>query len=157
MAYGDGVPGTKTRDVLYEQMAGSPRASIRAGALLRLARVCRRAGRVPAALDAYRAQLATRKANADAIPNAGGAAASKELSRQLEIVDTLIYRTVKPVDRPFYSEGPRVADRITALYRNVDGGNRRPTAPQMSHLAELEVELKNALGEASKLLGRPIM
>jgi signal transduction histidine kinase len=39
---------------LYEQMAGSPRESIRAGALLRLARVYRRAERIPAALDAYR-------------------------------------------------------------------------------------------------------
>jgi hypothetical protein len=61
------------------------------------------------------------------------------------------------MDRPFYSEGPRVTDRITALYRNIDGGNRRPTGPQMAHLGELEVELKSALNEASKLLGRPIM
>ena len=109
------------------------------------------------ALDAYRAELATRKANADAIPYGGGAVVSKELARQLELVDTLVYRTVKPVDRPFYSEGPRVADRITALYRNIDGGNRRPTGPQIAHLAELEVELKKALNEASRLLGRPIM
>jgi two-component system, OmpR family, phosphate regulon sensor histidine kinase PhoR len=40
--------------LLYGQMAGSPRESVRAGALLRLARVCRRAGRIPEALDAYR-------------------------------------------------------------------------------------------------------
>ena len=40
--------------LLYAQMAGSLRESVRAGALLRLARVCRRAGRIPAALDAYR-------------------------------------------------------------------------------------------------------
>ena len=40
--------------LLYEQMAGSPRERTRAGALLRLARVNRRAGRIPAALDAYR-------------------------------------------------------------------------------------------------------
>jgi hypothetical protein len=40
--------------LLYAQMAGSLREGVRAGALLRLARVCRRAGRIPAALDAYR-------------------------------------------------------------------------------------------------------
>jgi two-component system phosphate regulon sensor histidine kinase PhoR len=40
--------------LLYGQMAGSPRESVRAGALLRLARVYRRAGQIPAALDTYR-------------------------------------------------------------------------------------------------------
>ncbi|MBP1774165.1 MAG: yycG 2 [candidate division NC10 bacterium] len=40
--------------LLYEQMAGSPRESVRAGALLRLARVYRRTRQVPAALGTYR-------------------------------------------------------------------------------------------------------
>jgi len=40
--------------LLYAQMAGSLRESVRAGALLRLARVYRRTGQVPAALDTYR-------------------------------------------------------------------------------------------------------
>jgi hypothetical protein len=90
------------------------------------------------ALDAHRAQLAARKGAADAIPDGGGARASRELAQQIERVDTLIYRTVKPTDRPYYSEGPRVADRIGALLRNVDGGSRRPTAAQLEHLRELE-------------------
>jgi two-component system phosphate regulon sensor histidine kinase PhoR len=44
----------KKASLLYAQMAGSRLESVRAGALLRLARVYRRTGQVPAALDAYR-------------------------------------------------------------------------------------------------------
>jgi hypothetical protein len=73
------------------------------------------------------------------------------------VVDTLIYRTVKPTDRPFYSEGPRVADRIGALLRSIDGGSRRPTAPQLEHLRELEGELRQALEEARRLLGGTVI
>ena len=109
------------------------------------------------ALDAYRAQLAARRSAAEAIPDGGGAPVARELARQLEVVDTLIYRTVKPTDRPFYSEGPRVADRIGALLRSIDGGSRRPTAAQLEHLRELEGELRQALEEARRLLGGTVI
>ncbi len=69
--------------LLYEHMAGSPREIIRAGALLRLARVCRRAGRIGAALEAYRRLAAIDGITIDSMP--AGLVAKRERCRLLAV------------------------------------------------------------------------
>ena len=53
----------------YEQLARSQQPSVRAGALLRIARVDRRDGRTGQALDAYRAMLAISGVAIDGVPS----------------------------------------------------------------------------------------
>jgi hypothetical protein len=59
---------------------------------------------------------------------------------------------VKPRERPYYSEGPRIAERLSALLRALDAQNGAPTAAQRSLQGELEVEWKAALDKATRVL-----
>ena len=69
----------------------------------------------------------------------------------------MIDETAKPTDVPFYSEGPRVADRIGGLLRSLGSTFDAPTGPQLKLVQELEVELKQALQKAAQVLGKPTM
>jgi hypothetical protein len=109
------------------------------------------------ALDGFKAQLEARKRAADAQPNGEGREQSRALASVLAEVTKVIDETVKPNDVPFYSEGPRVADRIGALLRNLGTTFDAPTGPQLKLVQELEVELKQALQKAAQVLGKPTM
>jgi DNA-binding Lrp family transcriptional regulator len=69
-------------------------------------------------------------------------------------VDTLITVLAKPSNIPFYSDGPRILDRIGALLRAIDQGNFPPTAPQRELARELAAELRAAIDRVQQLLGR---
>jgi photosystem II stability/assembly factor-like uncharacterized protein len=109
------------------------------------------------ALDGFKAQLEARKRAADGQPNGEGREQSRAIASVLAEVNKVISETVKPTDIPFYSEGPRVADRIGALLRQLGTTFDAPTGPQMKLVQELEVELKQALQKAAQALGKPIM
>lgn len=106
------------------------------------------------ALDGRKAELDARRRAALAAPNNEGAAAARELGREIAQADSLIDLLVKPTSRPFWSEGPRVSDRIGALLRNVDSGNFPPTGPQAALARELAVELREALERVRRYLAR---
>ena len=105
-------------------------------------------------LDGRKAELEARRRSAQAVPDGGGAAVMRALSGELAQVDSLFDILVKPAGVPFWSDGPRVSDRIGALLRNVDSGNFPPTAPQQGLAKELAVELRQALDRVRKYLGR---
>lgn len=106
------------------------------------------------ALDGRKAELEARRKAALAIPNGGGAAAAKALAGELAEVDSLFDILVKPADVPYWSDGPRISDRIGALLRNVDSGNFPPTPAQQKLGKELATELRDALERVRKYLGR---
>lgn len=109
------------------------------------------------ALDGFKAQIEARKRAADALPNGEGREQAKALGAVLADVQQVIDGTVKPTGIPFYSEGPRVADRIGALLRNLGTTFEAPSGEQRKLAGELEVELKDALQKASRALGKPVM
>ena len=109
------------------------------------------------ALDGFKAQLEARKRAADAQPNGEGREQSRALAAILAEVGKVIDETAKPTDVPFYSEGPRVADRIGGLLRSLGSTFDAPTGPQLKLVQELEVELKQALQKAAQVLGKPTM
>ena len=106
------------------------------------------------ALDSRKGELEARKRSADAIQDGSGAAASKKAAEELAEVNELLLVLVKPTTIPFYSDGPRIADRVGALLRTVDGVNAPPTAPQKSLSTALATELKAALDNVTRVLGR---
>ena len=106
------------------------------------------------ALDGRKAELEARRRAAQAIPDRGGAAAVQALTGELAQVDSLFDILVKPATVPYWSDGPRVSDRIGALLRNVDSGNFPPTDAQQKLGKELAVELRQALERVRKYLGR---
>ena len=106
------------------------------------------------ALDGRKAELEARKKAAQAIPAGGGASVMRALTQELAQVDSLFDILVKPATVPFWSEGPRISDRIGALLRNVDSGNFPPTGAQQALAKDLAVELRQALERVQRYLGR---
>ena len=106
------------------------------------------------ALDARKAELETRKRAAEAIPDGGGRAAAEKAAAELKEVNDLLLVLVKPTDIPFYSDGPRISDRVGGLLRSMDGTNAAPTGPQKQLSTELANELRSALDNVTRVLGR---
>ena len=106
------------------------------------------------ALDGRKGELEARKRAADAIADGGGREASRRTAEELAEVNALLLVLVKPTTIPFYSDGPRISDRVGALLRTVDGTNAAPTGPQRTLSTELATELKAALDTVSRVLGR---
>ncbi len=76
------------------------------------------------------------------------------MADELAEVNGLLLVLVKPTTIPYYSDGPRISDRVGALLRTVDGTNAAPTAPQRTLSTELATELKAALDNVTRVLGR---
>jgi photosystem II stability/assembly factor-like uncharacterized protein len=106
------------------------------------------------ALDGRKGELEARKRAADAIPEGGGREASVRIAAEMAEVNQMLLLLVKPTTIPFYSDGPRVADRVGALLRTVDGTNAAPTSPQKALSGELASELRGALDAVTRVLGR---
>jgi photosystem II stability/assembly factor-like uncharacterized protein len=106
------------------------------------------------ALDGRKAELEARRRAAQAIPENGGAAVVRSLTAELAAVDSLFDILVKPSTAPYWSEGPRISDRIGALLRNADSGNFPPTPQQKVLGRELAVELRQALDRVQRTLSR---
>jgi photosystem II stability/assembly factor-like uncharacterized protein len=106
------------------------------------------------ALDGRKAELEARRRAAQAIPDGGGATVVRSLTAEIAQVDSLFDLLVKPAGVPYWSDGPRISDRIGALLRNVDSGNFPPTPAQQKLGKELAVELRDALERVRRYLGR---
>jgi len=67
----------------------------------------------------------------------------------------------KPEGAPFWTEGPRLIERLSALFQSIDSVNKAPTRAQQSYFSELKQEFEAAmiqinayLGERAKLINR---
>jgi len=67
----------------------------------------------------------------------------------------------KPEGAPFWTEGPRLIERLSALFQSIDSVNKAPTRSQQSYFSELKQEFEAAmiqinayLSERAKLINR---
>jgi photosystem II stability/assembly factor-like uncharacterized protein len=104
------------------------------------------------ALDVVKLQLEERRKTTQARGKEAPEELIKALDRELAQVDSISFRIAKPSGRPFWSEGPRIAERLGALFQGIDGGSVPATAPQTALLAELRQEVQQAVGEVSQYL-----
>jgi hypothetical protein len=109
------------------------------------------------ALDTRRGELEARRRGALALPNNEGAPVAASLQGELAQLDSLVTTLTKPANYPYWSEGPRVSERISNLLRNVDSGNFPPTGPQRALSQELAVELRAAMDRVRQFLARQVM
>jgi photosystem II stability/assembly factor-like uncharacterized protein len=71
-------------------------------------------------------------------------------------LDRLLDRLAKPEGKPFWSEGPRLAERLGGLAGGIDGGNKAPTAPERELLGELRTELAKAREDSARFLAEAL-
>jgi photosystem II stability/assembly factor-like uncharacterized protein len=96
-------------------------------------------------LDQLAAQLAERRKTVKAM--------EIELPEEVETrwkdydkaAEALLDDLARPDGKPFWSTGPRLADRVGALFGDIDGGFRAPTAAQKAYLETLAGEVEEAL------------
>jgi hypothetical protein len=101
-------------------------------------------------LDVMRSQLDERRKSAAIVPGDSLKPLIQSLDRQLARVDSVLGTAAKPAGKAYWSEGPRLAERLGALLGGIDGGNRAPTAAQAAHFAELQDELRRILADIAR-------
>jgi hypothetical protein len=104
-------------------------------------------------LDGLKDQIEERKKIAQTFQKETAADLAKELDKHLEGLAKVQARLARPEGKPFWSEAPRLTDRLAALQSGIDGVNRAPTAAQVEHHRELRGEVASAMAEVDRYLG----
>lgn len=108
------------------------------------------------ALDSVRSQLLERKkitaGRETDFPEEVPSTLDTGLRRIQEIQDLLS----KPEGRPFWSEGPRLIDRLGSLFSSIDGVNAPPTPAQHKYFDELTAEFESAVTDVNAFLGAAV-
>jgi hypothetical protein len=106
------------------------------------------------ALDVMRTQLDGRKRTLETEGVEQRAEQIKHVTREIAQLDSMLATVTRPAGRPFWSEPPRVSERLSALQGGIDGGNRAPTKHQITLLGELRTEYEAALRAVAAFLAR---
>ncbi|HZX11731.1 MAG TPA: hypothetical protein VFG01_12365, partial [Acidobacteriota bacterium] len=59
----------------------------------------------------------------------------------------------RPEGVPFWSEGPRLIERLSDLFQSIDSVNKAPTTMQMGYFNELQQKFGEGMGLINKYLG----
>ena len=106
------------------------------------------------AVDGYRAQLVARKTLAQTQAPTDRAATLQQLDRDIAETDTVLAQLTIPPGTRAWTEGPRLTERLGAIFSAIDGPSKPPTKAQLDLSAELRVELQQALLRVQQLLAR---
>ena len=107
-------------------------------------------------LDAVAEQLEARRATVESL--------DQELPEEIEAAwkvhgetsETLMNSLTRADGKPFWSQGPRLADQIGNLFGNVDNQFAAPTKAQLDLLGELKTEYGEKVAELTRFFGETI-
>jgi hypothetical protein len=108
------------------------------------------------AVDAFRAQLVGRRNSVATLRSDARGDQLKVIDREIAGIDSLLSDVAIPPGHTFWSEGPRITERLGQLFTSLDGPNRAPTPHQLKLMGELELEWKEALAKIGARLGKII-
>ncbi len=97
-------------------------------------------------LDQLKAQLEERRETAKSMEIELPEKVEASWKSYDDATEKLITSLSRNQDVPFWSEGPRLSERLGALFGNIDDQFDAPTQAQREYLEELAVELDEALG-----------
>jgi hypothetical protein len=103
-------------------------------------------------LDALKLQVEERKKLALSARKDLPAEWTKALDAKAQSLDAFIATLGRPSGKPFWSEGPRLTERLAELAGALGNGNRRPTAFEAAYLEELRGEMQKARADLARYL-----
>jgi photosystem II stability/assembly factor-like uncharacterized protein len=130
-----------SREALEQQFAAASR----------LTEMLSTANRGLRGLDSVKAQLEERRATVKRMEIELPEEISKAWKSHDEKAAEIEGLLSRAEDKPFWAQGPRLADRIDELFSNVDSQFQAPTAAQREHLAELEAEFASVTARLERL------
>ena len=78
--------------------------------------------------------------------------ALKTVQDTLTQAESLRDGLTRPKGKSFWSEGPRLLERVSGLFQEIDSTDAAPTPPQLTYWAELVIELREDLGRVNGFL-----
>jgi len=96
-------------------------------------------------LDSLTAQLAARRATVELLEVELAPEVEAAWEKLDETHEVVMASLARADDKPFWSQGPRLAERLGSLFSGIDGQFAAPTAAQLSFLSELREETEAAL------------
>jgi len=79
------------------------------------------------------------------------------INTHLKKIDSIQERLARPEGKPFWSEGPRLVERLGSLFASIEGVNAAPTKAQIEYFKELEEEFKGAMAEVNRYLSQSVV
>jgi hypothetical protein len=72
---------------------------------------------------------------------------------RLQELNGILDRLARPSGKPFWSEGPRLSERLQDLFGQLNGTLVAPTAAQSEYLEELRAEYRGKMDEVNRFFG----
>lgn len=101
--------------------------------------------RVLRGVDLLKAQLVARRGSLDLLERELPAEVEAQWQAFEEALEQRLVDFVRSDEKPFWSQGPRLGDRLGDLFNKVDGAFAAPTAAQQEHLEELQNTWRDAM------------
>ncbi len=107
-------------------------------------------------LDVVGEQLAARRATLERLERELPDEVEQAWKAHQEASEALMNSLTRADGKPFWSQGPRLADQIGNLFGNVDNQFAAPTRAQLEFLEELKVEYGSKMEELTRYFGEAI-
>jgi len=108
-------------------------------------------------LDQLKAQVEERKMIIEKLSKDFTAQVLEVINTHLKKIDSIQERLARPEGKPFWSEGPRLVERLGSLFASIEGVNAAPTKAQIEYFKELEEEFKGAMAEVNRYLSQSVV
>ncbi len=107
-------------------------------------------------IDAVRVQMEARRSTAKQMQQEFPEELKTAVEDCEEEIADLLGGLARAEDKPFWSQGPRLSERLQSLAAEIDGQFAAPTRAQMKYLAELEEEFGTALVKVNGLFAETL-
>ncbi len=107
-------------------------------------------------MDSVASQLQARQATAKAMEVELPDDLRKAWKEHDKAAEEMLASLARAEGKPFWSQGPRLSERLGDLRRNIDGQFSAPTAAQLELLGELRTEYDDKVAEIDSYLGETV-
>jgi photosystem II stability/assembly factor-like uncharacterized protein len=101
-------------------------------------------------LDSLKAQIEERKKTLAVQKKSSPEELTKDIDGAIEELGKILDGLVRPTGRPFWSEGPRLSERLQDLFSQLNGVLAPPTIAQRAYFDELRAEYREKIGAVNE-------